>query len=356
MSQHQPDLPSALAGVFLPSFRAGMLFLAVVLGGLSSQACAARDVDTAFGGIERLDPRVDQLVPTDARLEVVAEGFQWVEGPVWHPERGYLLFSDVPANAIYRWDRQGGARLFLKPSGYSGTAPFHGREPGSNGLTFDHRGRLVVCQHGDRRIVRLEPDGRRTVLADRYQGKRLNSPNDVIYRSNGDLYFTDPPFGLPKTFDDPARELAVSGVYRLSSAGVLSLLEGGLKAPNGIAFSPDEKTLYVSDVDPERPAWWAFPVRSDGTLAAGKLLLDASVWRAKRRGGPDGLKVDSQGFLYAAGPEGVYILAPDGAHLGTLFTGVPTGNVAWGDVGSTLYITAGTWVLRIGLNTKGLGF
>lgn len=349
---------SIVSGVWHRPPGAGSLVVAAILGSLAAgtPTATARPTDTAFGRIERLDRRFDELVPAGARLEVVIDGLHWVEGPVWHRQGGYLLFSDIPANAIYRWDRQGGSRLFLKPSGYSGTEPFLGREPGSNGLTVDAEGRLVICQHGDRRIARLEPDGRLTVLADRYQGKRLNSPNDAVYRSNGDLYFTDPPFGLPKTFDDPARELAVSGVYRLSREGVLMQLEDGLKAPNGIAFSPDEKTLYVTDVDPKQPAWWMFPVRPDGTLAKGKILFDASVWRDRRQGAPDGLKVDVHGYLYGAGPEGVYVFAPDGTHLGTLFTGVPTGNVAWGEEGSALYITAGSRVLRIALSTKGVGF
>jgi gluconolactonase len=244
----------------------------------------------------------------------------------------------------------------LQPSGYTGDKPFEGREPGSNGLTFDPKGRLVLCEHGDRRITRIEPDGSKTVLVDRYRGKRLNSPNDVIFKSDGAMYFTDPPFGLPKTFDDPGKELDFSGVYRLSPDGDLMLLQSDIKAPNGIAFSPDEKTLYLTDVDPKRSAWLAFPVLENGALGQERIFHDATMWRKNRSGGPDGIKVDKHGNLYGAGPEAVYIFAPDGTHLGSIFTGVATGNLAWGDDGSSLYITADTRLLRIRLNTKGAGF
>jgi gluconolactonase len=199
--------------------------------------------------VERLDPRFEALIPLDMSLEVVAdfeerEGPHWLEGPAWDRQRGYLLFSDVKANAIWRWQRDGGVQVYMQPSGYTGDRPFAGQEPGSNGLAFDSQGRLLICEHGDRRIRRLEADGSKMVLADRYQGRRLNSPNDLVCRSNGDIYFTDPPFGLPRQFDDPGRELSFSGVYRLSASGELTLLLDELRAPNGIGFSPGEKTLY----------------------------------------------------------------------------------------------------------------
>jgi gluconolactonase len=257
---------------------------------------------------------------------------------------------------VYRWQAGGGVSLFLKPSGYTGAAAFAGREPGANGLTFDASGRLVLAQHGDRRIARLEPDGTRTALATQYRGWRLNSPNDLVYRSNGDLYFTDPPFGLPHTFDDPEKELPFQGVYRLEPDGRLDLLTKALGAPNGLAFSPDEKTLYVSDVDPRRSAWLAFDVNADGTLGRSRVIFDATAISHKGSGAPDGLKVDREGNLFGAGPGGIYVFAPDGTHLGTLFTGVATGNCAWGDDGSVLYVTAGTTLYRIRLSTKGSGF
>ncbi len=309
-----------------------------------------------FGRIERLDTRFDRLVPNNAKLEVVAGGFTWLEGPAWNKLKKYLLFSDIPNNTIYKWEPKSGIELFMKPSGYTGKEPFTGREPGSNGLTFDIRGRLVICQHGDRRIVRLEANGTQTVLVERFQGKRLNSPNDLIYKSDGSIYFTDPPFGLPGAFDDPSKELDFSGVYRLSANGILRLLISDIKAPNGIAFSPDEKILYITDVDPKRPAWLAYPVLSDGSLGRGRVFHDASVWRMVRKGGPDGIKVDIYGNLYGAGPEAIYVFAPDGTHLGSIFTGVPTGNLTWGDDGSNLYVTADTRLLRIRLNTRGVGF
>ena len=325
-----------------------------VLG--SSVTAEPQNLPSNTGRIMRLDPRLDRLLPPGAALEKIADGFAWVEGPAWNRRGGYLLFSDIPNNAIFRWQEGAGVSLFLKPSGYTGATPFAGREPGSNGLTFDAAGRLVVCEHGDRRITRLEPDGRKTVLADRYEGRRLNSPNDLVFRSNGDLYFTDPPFGLPKAFNDSGKELDFSGVYRLSADGRLTLLTREIKAPNGIAFSPDEKTLYVTDVDPSRPAWLAYDVKVDGTIANGRVFFDAAAWTRARKGGPDGLKVDRQGNLFAAGPGGVYIFAPDGSHLGIIETGVATSNVAWGNDGWVLYVTADTAIYRIRLSTRGIGF
>lgn len=309
---------------------------------------------THVGNIERRDPRLDKLVPKDAKLEKLGDGYTWTEGPVWNRKENYLLFSDIPANAVIRWKAGAGMSLFLKPSGYTGSAPFTGREPGSNGLTYDAAGHLVLCEHGDRRVARLEPDGKKTTLADRYDGHRLNSPNDLAFKSNGDLYFTDPAYGLPKTFDDPQRELPFCGVYRRSKDGKVTLLTKDLKAPNGIAFSPDEKRLYVSDS--AQGLWMVYDVKPDGSLAGGRVFFDAKPWTQTRKGAPDGLKVDKHGNLFASGPEGIYVFAPDGTHLGTIETGVPTANCAWGDDGATLYITANTAVYRIRLTTKGAGF
>ena len=308
---------------------------------------------SAFGRVERLDPRFDALVPADAKLEVLVDGFSWLEGPVWHSEGRCLFFSDIPANAIYRWDEDEGVRLFLKPSGYTGRDPFPGKEPGSNGLTFDSQGRLVLCAHGDRRIIRLDPNGVSTTLVAKYQGKRLNSPNDLVFHSNGDLYFTDPPFGLPDTFNDPGRELGFNGVYCLRQSGELKLLLSERAAPNGLAFSPDEKTLYLSDDDPACMGWWAYSVQADGSLAAGRMLAAATHWARERAGAPDGLKVDVHGNLFATGPEGVYVFTPEGIHLGSIFSGVPTGNLAWGDDGSSLYIAAQSRLLRMRVSTTG---
>ena len=334
----------------------GVALLAILLLVSPQAASPQKDSSSGLGKIVRLDSRVDRLVPRDARLEKIADGFAWVEGPVWNRQGRYLLFSDIPNNSIFKWQEGSGVTLFLKPSGYTGSALFQGREPGSNGLAFDSAGRLVFCAHGDRSIVRLEVDGRRTTLADRYQGKRLNSPNDLVFKSNGDLYFTDPPFGLPRGFDDPLKEVDFSGVYRLSPRGELTLLIGDLRAPNGIAFSPSEKILYVTNADPNRAVWMAYDVRADGTLASGRVFFDATAWTGSRRGLPDGMKVDREGNIFAAGPGGVHIFAPDGTHLGSIETGVATANVAWGDDGSVLYIAADTAIYRIALRTKGLGF
>jgi gluconolactonase len=309
-----------------------------------------------FGRIERLDPRLDALVPKAAALERLATGFNWSEGPVWVRAEGHLLFSDVPENIVYRWKQGAGVASFLDPSGYTGREPRPG-ERGSNGLTLDKDGRLVLCQHGDRRVARLEKDGRFTTLADRYQGKRFNSPNDLVFKSNGDLYFTDPPYGLPRQAQDPGRELDFCGVYRLSKDGAVTLLTRELTRPNGIAFSPDEKTLYVAVSDPERAVWMAYDVQADGTLARGRVFFDATpLARQGRKGLPDGMKVDRAGNLFATGPGGVFVLAPDGTHLGTIETGEATANCAFGDDGSTLYLTADMHLCRIRLTARGLGF
>ena len=303
--------------------------------------------------IRGLDARFDRLVPRGAVLEKLVDRHDWVEGPVWIQDGGYLLFSDVVRNSIYRWKEGEGERLFLRPSGYTGRRPFTGPEPGSNGLARDLQGRLVFCQHGDRRISRREVDGRITTLVDRYQGKRLNSPNDLVFHSNGDLYFTDPPFGLPDTFDDPEKELPFQGVYRLRANGTLDLLTRELSAPNGIAFAPDERTLYVSNADPERLVWLAFPVQADGTLGPSRVLYDGTRSTAGRRGVADGMKVDVHGNVFGAGPGGVYVIDPSGTLLGWFDFGGNVGNVAWGEDGSTLFITANAAVYRIRLSTSG---
>jgi gluconolactonase len=310
-----------------------------------------------IGSIERLDPRFDKLIPRDAVLEKLAQGFEWSEGPVWVRKGGYLLFSDIPNNSVMKWKEGEGISLFLKPSGYTGEAK-RGGEPGSNGLLLDAQGRLVLCQHGDRRMARLEKDGRFTALADRYQGKRLNSPNDAVFKSNGDLYFTDPPYGLAKGPDDPARELNFCGVYRLSADGKLMLLTGRLTRPNGIGFSPDEKVLYVSQSDPQQAVWMAFALKDDGTLGPGRVFYDATpvVKAGKLKGLPDGLKVDHRGNLFAAGPGGVNVFSPDGTLLGRINPGEATANCCFGDDGATLYLTADMYLCRIKTRTKGLGF
>ncbi len=334
---------------FLPFF----LVLGVLVHlGLSSSL--AQTGSPSVGRIERVDPRLDALIPPGALLERVAEGIEWAEGPVWDAKDGSLLFSDVPRNGVFRWKAGSGVTLIIQRSGYSGTAAFRGAEPGSNGLVFDREGRLVMCQHGDRRIVRREPDGRITVLADRYQGKRLNSPNDLVFGPTGDLYFTDPPFGLAGTFTDPAKELPFQGVYHLSREGTLTLLARDLRAPNGIGFSPDGKTLYVSSQEQDGAIWMAYPVLANGDVGPGRQFANARAYMKEGEGVADGLKIDRNGNVFAAGPGGIHVFAPDGTRLGRIVTGVKTGNLNWGEDGSVLYIAANHDILRLRTNTKGM--
>ena len=316
-----------------------------------------RQIYQTVGSIELKSPGLNKLVSQDAKLEVIATGFDWSEGPVWVAKGKYLLFSDIPPNKIHKWQEGKGLSLYLNPSGYTSSKK-RGGEVGSNGLIVDNEGRLVLCQHGDRRMARMDaamsnPKERYTTLASHYEGKRFNSPNDAVYHSNGDLYFTDPPYGLEKRMDDPAKELDFQGVYRLSKDGKVTLLTKELSRPNGIAFSPDEKTLYVANSDPKRAIWMAYNVHKNGLLGKGRLFYDVTEWVGKRKGLPDGMKVDHAGNLFATGPGGVWVFDARGEHLGTLMTGQATSNCAFGNDGSTLYITADMHILRIRLKTKG---
>jgi len=332
-----------------------ILWLGVSIGTSSPLDAQLQPRPTREPIIRRLHARFDRLVPRNAVLEKIVDDHGWVEGPVWVADGGYLLFSDVVRNTIYKWKDGEGESVFLRPSGYTGTAPFSGPEPGSNGLALDMEGRLVFCQHGNRSISRREADGRITLVVDRYQGRRINSPNDLVFRSNGDLYFTDPPFGLPGTFEDPGKELPFQGVYRLTADGRLDLLTRELSAPNGIAFSPDERTLYVSNADRQRLVWMAFPVKDDGTLGRSRVLYDGTRTTLGRRGVADGMKVDGQGNIFGAGPGGVYVIDPAGVLLGWFDFGGHVGNVAWGEKGSTLFIAANAAVYRVRLSTIGAG-
>jgi gluconolactonase len=320
---------------------------------LSAGSTHSAEVAT-LGRIERLDPAFDRLVDKDAVIEVlVANRFDWAEGPVWDAAGRRVLFSDIPKNMIWEWSQVSGLKEFLKPSGYTGAAQFAGREPGSNGLAFNATGELVLCQHGDRRIAKWV-DGKFVTLADRYAGKRLNSPNDLAIHTNGDVYFTDPPYGLPKLTADPGRELDFQGVYRLSGKGEVTLLTRQLDRPNGLALSPDERTLYVANSVPANAIVMAFPVRPDGSLGDGKVFFDVTAAVSKRKPGvPDGLKVSADGAVWATGPGGVLVYSSQGKHLGTLATGVATANLAFGDDGSTLYITADKSLVRVRTKVKG---
>ena len=312
----------------------------------------ARNTTGTLGTITRLDPAIDALLAADAKVEILIDGIQWAEGPVWFD--GGLYFSDVPQNTIYRWTPEAGVVPYLQPSGYTGTTP-RGGEPGSNGLTLDRQGHLVMCQHGDRRVARLEADGKVTSLADKFDGKRFSSPNDLCYDSKGNLYFTDPPYGLEKQDKDPKKETDLNGVYLLRASGELVRTPIDLKFPNGVALSPDEKSLFICVSDSKNPVIMKYDVQADGNVANGKVFFDTSALLAKRLPGiPDGMKFDTAGNLWATGPGGVMILSPQGKHLGTIFTGVNTANCAWGDDGSTLYITANHNVCRVKTKTKGI--
>ncbi|HVF26645.1 MAG TPA: SMP-30/gluconolactonase/LRE family protein [Pyrinomonadaceae bacterium] len=309
-----------------------------------------------IGTIIRHDSRFDKLIAAGTQIEVLASGFVWAEGPVWIKGEECLLFSDIPRNSVMKWkEGEDGVSLFMKPSGYTGIADY-GAEPGSNGLTLDAQGRLVLCEHGDRRVSRLLWDGGKQTLVDNFMGKRLNSPNDAVFKSSGDLYFTDPAYGLPKQFEDSRRELDFCGVYRLSQDGEVTLLTKEMTRPNGLAFSPDEKTLYVSQSDPEQAIWRAFAVNADGTLGENRIFYDVTTQVGKLPGLPDGMKIDRDGNIFATAPGGVSVFASDGTFLGRIETGVSTSNCAWGNDGTVLYMTADMYLCRVKTNTRGAGW
>jgi gluconolactonase len=308
--------------------------------------------------ILRVDPSLDEIVTPGTKIEKLAGGFLFTEGPVWVPRTedsdGYLLFSDPNNNVIYRWTPDGQLSIYRTKSGYAGVDIAEYGQPGSNGLTLDSQARLTVNQHGNRRVVRLERNGQLTVLADHYEGKRLNSPNDLVYKSDGALYFTDPPFGLPKFFDDPRKELPYSGVFRVSPDGKqVQLLTTELKGPNGLAFSPDEKYFYVDNWDEKKKIIMRYEINSEGTLANGKVFFDMTS--VPGEDALDGMKIDQKGNLYVSGPGGLWIVSPEGKHLGTIVGPEHPHNFAWGDDdGKTLYLCARTGLYRIRLNVPGI--
>jgi gluconolactonase len=315
-----------------------------------------------IGEVISLDPALASLIAEDAVIEVLSSGFAWSEGPVWvaekeHPFGGYVLFSDIPNNRVVRWDEGVGAKTWLQPAGYTGVADYGG-EPGSNGLILDENGQLISCEHGDRRLSLMTAGGGKRTLVDNYEGKRLNSPNDACLGADGKtIYFTDPPYGLPNRWEDPLRELDFCGVYRLAPDGTVTLLTKEMTRPNGLAFSPDFKTLYVAQSDPDAAIWKAFPVKEDGTLGEGRVFYDATAAVKEGLPGlPDGLKVDEKGNLWATGPGGVYVLTPEGKLLGRISTGERTANCTWGNDGTVLYLTADMYLCRIKTKTKGAGW
>jgi gluconolactonase len=312
---------------------------------------AARVSEPADLHVVRASDALDALLPPDAELERVAGGFEFTEGPVWTQD-GALLFSSPNTNHIYRWAPPGQVTVFRSHSGYTGTDIGLYHQPGSNGLTFDPQGRLTICQHGNRRVVRVEPHGNITVMADAYEGKRLNSPNDLVYRSDGTLYFTDPPFGLPKAFEDPKKELSISGVFGVRD-GEVFLVDDSMTGPNGLAFSPDERYLYVGNWDEGHKVVKRYEMAPDGTTSPGQVFFDMTD--AEGDDAIDGIKVDELGNLYVCGPGGVWVISPEGNHLGTLGLPEDPHNLAWGDLdGRALYVTALTSVYRLRLSVAGI--
>jgi gluconolactonase len=349
----------------MPAIAAGLIVCAAAAAlAQGPQASAAKNESATPLKVDKVDARADRIIPEGAMLERVATGFTWTEGPVW--ANGGLYFADIPANCIHKWTPAKGVTTFLKPSGYKEARPFNGIEPGSNGMTLDLSGRLTVAGHGQRDVYRLESlesNAPVTILADKYEGKRLNSPNDLVYKSDGSLYFTDPPYGLESQKEsDPRRELKLNGVYLLPHAfqqkpgaapdrAALKLLVSDLTRPNGIAFSPDEKYLYVNNSEPKK-IWMRYRVQADGTLADAKLLYDAT--NDPRPGNPDGMKVDVEGNIYSAGPGGVWIFTPEGKPLAVIRMPEKVANLNWaGPERKTLYIAASTSIYRVRLKIAG---
>jgi gluconolactonase len=306
------------------------------------------------GTINRMSPKLDALIPADAKIEILAEGFEWSEGPLWLEDQDMVIFCDIPNNRINSWkEGDQSAGVYLEPSGYTGDSG-RGGETGSNGLLLNPEGKLVLCQHGDRRMAMMDapldaPKPTFVTIADNWQGKKLNSPNDAAYHPNGSLYFTDPPYGLEFNMQDPLKELDFQGVYRVKPDGEISLMTDEITRPNGIAFSPDGKTAYVASSDPKKAIWMAYEVNENGDFVNGRVFLDVTGQVEKMPGLPDGLKVDKKGNLFATGPGGVYVISPQGEILGLMNTGQATANCAFNSDESELYITADMYLMRVKL-------
>ncbi len=318
---------------------------------LAMISCNNKEQNKTTGTIEKSDPALDSIIAVNAGAEIIAEGFEWSEGPLWIEKEKMLLFSDVPANTIYKWTKAKGKEVYLKPSGYTGSVPSTCKEPGSNGLLLDANGSLVLCQHGDRRMARMDaalntPESKFITIADTYAGKKLSSPNDAVYSSAGELYFTDPPYGLSTQNDsDPKKEISFNGVYKVKKDGTIVLLADSITRPNGIAFFPGEERVVVACSDPDKPNWYVFDVSGD-SLINGKIFYSAAGHDKKWKGLPDGLKIDSKGNVFATGPGGLYIFNSNGKLLGMLKLENATSNCALSPDEKTLYITNDMYVLR----------
>lgn len=318
---------------------------------LGMTGCNSKEQNKTTGILEKADPALDSIISDNAKAEIITEGFEWSEGPLWIEKEKMLLFSDVPTNTIYKWTEEKGKEVYLKPSGYTGSVPSTCKEPGSNGLLLDLNGGLVLCQHGDRRMAKMDaalnmPESKFISIAETYGGKKLSSPNDAVYSSAGELYFTDPPYGLLTQDDaDSLKEISFNGVYKVKKDGTLVLLVDSITRPNGIAFFPGEKRVIVACSDPGKPNWYVFDVSGD-SLINGKVFYSAAGHDKKWKGLPDGLKIDSKGNVFATGPGGLYIFNSNGKLLGMLKLENATSNSALSPDEKTLYITNDMYVLR----------
>ncbi len=311
-------------------------------------ACKVSDKQETLGSIDRMDDEINKIIDSDATIEILGDGYEWSEGPVWVQSEKMLLFSDIPNNTIHKWTEEKGVEVYLKPSGYTGQKPSNSGEEGSNGLAVDSDGKLLLCQHGDRRIAAMdaplnEPKATFSTLADSYDGKKFNSPNDLVVRKNGDIFFTDPPYGMP---ENTPQDLPFQGVYKLSN-GKVSLLVDSLTRPNGIAFTPDEKTLIIANSDPEKAIWYAYDVTENDSLANGRIFHNATEAGKTEPGGADGLKIDQQGNVFATGPGGVWVFNKEGKILGKIKIPGLTANCAFSDDEKTLYLTSDNYLLRL---------
>ena len=316
-------------------------------------SCSTKEKN--IGSIERIDPELDALISADAKVEILADGFSWSEGPLWLPSQNFLVFSDVPTNTVYKWTEEKGKEVYLKPSGYTASAGGYSKEEGSNGLTLNNEGKLVLCQHGDRKVSVMDapldaPAPTFISLADNYQGKKLNSPNDAVFNSKGDLFLTDPPYGLPQEGDDSTKEIAFQGVFKATN-GTLTLITDTLTRPNGIALFPGERKLIVANSDPAKAVWYTFDLLENDSVANAKIFYDATENTKTEKGLPDGLKVDKQGNVFASGPGGIWIFNKDGKLLGKIKIPEATANCAFSPDEKTLYITADMYVLRVKLRS-----
>jgi gluconolactonase len=331
--------------------------LALLLATGACMSVADEPSRPAIGRIHAGAPGLERLIAPDARIEKLGEGFRWSEGPVWIEEGRYLLFSDVPANKMYRWSEADGVSVFLDPSGYDGPPTPAFREPGSNGLIPGPKGTILMADHGNRAIARLDlATKKKTFLATHFQGKRFSSPNDLVLARDGTIYFTDPPYGLDGLNKSPLKEIPFNGVYRLDPDGTVTLVDDSMSFPNGIILSPDERTLYVANSDPERPIWMAFSLDGQGRVTGKRVFADVSAdAKAGLPGLPDGMAIDVAGNLFATGPGGVHVFAPDGSRLGRIDTGTAVANCAFGEDGRTLFLASNNMLARVRTKTKGLG-